>query len=83
MNANAVADPTEVKQTARAMCGSEKLTLSEFIGMSIADIRAEYGDLLNVPADASASVNGKAKSEDYELKAKDQLIFSRPVGQKG
>lgn len=78
------ATEVEVKaDTARVMCGSEKLRLSVFIGMSLADIRSEYGDLLNIPADAAALVGGKAKGEDYTVKANDEVVFSRPVGQKG
>lgn len=76
-------DTATAAETAKASCGSEKLKLSEFVGMSIRNIRADYGDVLNIPSDATALVNGKAKEETYELKGKDDLVFSRPVGQKG
>lgn len=78
-----VTDVDAKKETARAVCGSENLKLSEFVGMTVAAIRSEYGDLLNIPGDATALVNGKSKEDSYTLKAKDELVFSRPVGQKG
>ena len=68
---------------ATVICGADRLTLGELVGVTVEDVREDYSSLLNIPDSATPLVNGRTVDEGYSLKAGDELIFSRPVGQKG
>ena len=63
--------------------GTGRLTDAGFAGSSVGSIRNQFGPLYNVAAGAQAQVNGRNVADDYSLKAGDELIFSKPAGQKG
>ena len=68
---------------ATVISGSEKLTTESLVGQTVYEVRESFADVLNIPDEANALVNGRGVSEDYALRAGEELIFSRPVGSKG
>lgn len=67
----------------RIISGSEKVNSKAVVGASVASLRADYADILNIPADASVTVNGKTVPLTTKLSDGDEVVFSRPLGQKG
>lgn len=52
-------------------------------GLTVADARSAYADVLNVGADAEAYVNGELAAPTRMLRGGDRLQFVRPAGRKG
>lgn len=52
-------------------------------GKTVASVREQYGTVLNIPTTASVSVNGLAVDEGTTLGHDDEVVFSKPLGQKG
>lgn len=68
---------------ATLIAGTGRVSDGSFIGQSVAAIRAQFKDVYNIPATAQGTVNGKVVADTYTLKANDELVFSKPAGQKG
>lgn len=69
---------------ATVICGVEKVgPLSSLVGKTVDEIRDEFGDILNIPESTTPLVNDVVVRESYELVDGDELVFSRPTGQKG
>ena len=68
---------------ATVLSGAEKLSTEALIGRTVEEIRSDFEDILNIPDDANALVNGRSVDDYYTLRDGDELVFSRPVGQKG
>lgn len=56
---------------------------ADVFGKTVASVREEYGDVLNIPAGATATVNGETVDEGRTLRVDDEVVFSKPLGQKG
>lgn len=65
------------------IAGTGRVTDGQFVGMTVADVRSRFSGAYNIPADASANVNGRQVDGTYTLQAGDELVFSKPAGQKG
>lgn len=52
-------------------------------GMTVEEVREEYGDILQIDSAARASVGGEEVSGDAVLSDEDTLTFDMPTGAKG
>jgi hypothetical protein len=68
---------------ATLIAGTSRVTDASFVGKTVSAIRAQFKDVYNIPAAAQGTVNGANVADTYVLKANDELIFSKPAGQKG
>lgn len=50
---------------------------------SVADIRDEFGEALNIPDGAAATVNGSRASDDTVVRPGDEVSFTKATGSKG
>ena len=70
--------------TATVSCGANDLTLEAFVGLSLASIKNQYREMLNIPTDAQVRVNGETPSNlEYIVQADDEVEFVKPSGSKG
>lgn len=53
------------------------------VGMTIAQVREIYHQVMNIPAEARAVVNGKKVNDDHTLKAGEEVEFIKEAGIKG
>ncbi len=57
---------------------------TELSGTStVGSLRDDYEDVLNIPDNAVATVNGNAADNATRVRAGDEVAFTRPTGQKG
>jgi ethanolamine utilization protein EutQ (cupin superfamily) len=52
-------------------------------GKTVQTVLDEYGDVLNIPEGASVTVNGETVDAGTTLRSDDEVVFSKPLGQKG
>jgi hypothetical protein len=52
-------------------------------GRTVAFARQQLGPVYNIPADATATLNGRAASNDTVLRDGDELQFARTTAEKG
>jgi len=69
--------------TATVISRIERLSNDTLVGMTVAQIREQFGSVLNISEDATPLINGESVDEEEELVENDELVFSRPVGSKG
>lgn len=62
--------------------GGNSATL-EVAGSTVAKVRSDFGESLNITAGAKPTVNGKAVPEDYTLRDGDRLSFVTNTAEKG
>jgi len=65
------------------VAGANSNSLEGLEGKTVAEIRAAFSGVYNIPADAAATLNGSAASEADVLRAGDELVFARETAQKG
>ena len=63
--------------------GAANISNTNLACTTIRTLRANLKDILGIPSDAAAFVNGVAKDEYYTTRSGDQVIFARPSGSKG
>ena len=63
--------------------GANNLTNDNLACTRISTIRTNLRDMLSIPSDASAFVNGTPREESYVTVNGDQVIFQRTSGSKG
>ena len=68
--------------TATVISRIERLSNDTLVGMTVAQIREQFGSVLNISEDATPLINGESVDEEEELVENDELVFSRPVGSK-
>ncbi len=64
-------------------CGANTSAFGEISGKSIAQLRADLADVLNIAPNAKVIVSGEDVGEDYVLQPGDRVEFVRPSGRKG
>ncbi len=64
------------------MYGAEDATY-DVAGRTLSEAQENLKDVLGVPKDASALVNGEPVSGDYVLQANDDVQFVKQAGSKG
>lgn len=52
-------------------------------GRSVEFVRSQLGPVYNIPADAVATVNGRAADGGFTLRDGDELVFARTAAEKG
>lgn len=69
---------------ATVTCGANELNLEKFVGLSLASIKSQYGEMLNIPQDCEVQVNGDAvDSLEYIVQDGDEVEFVKKSGSKG
>jgi hypothetical protein len=63
--------------------GPSRLTGQSLTGQTVADVRDMFADVLNIPDGATATVNGIAVADEQVLVDGEEVIFAKPLGQKG
>lgn len=63
-------------------CGANSQEV-EGTGKTIGDIRRNYTDVLNIPPDAQALVNGEEATDDHIIGGDEAIEFVKASGQKG
>lgn len=67
--------------------GANRVTSASYIGKTVADIREELAETLELTGDETSTVLSDGVSnpvdDDYVLESGDRLTFSRVAGQKG
>jgi len=63
--------------------GPSRLTGQALTGLTVAQVRAKFGDALNIPAKATVTVNGVAVPDTQVLVDGEEIVFAKPLGQKG
>lgn len=63
--------------------GPSKLTGLSLTGLTVAEVRSRFGAALNIPAKASVTVNGVSVAETQVLVDGEEIVFAKPLGQKG
>ena len=63
--------------------GPSVLRNQDLTGLSVAEVRSRFQDSMNIPEDASASINGIPVDEEQVLVNGEEVLFAKPLGQKG
>jgi hypothetical protein len=63
--------------------GPSRLTGQTLTGKTVAQVREQFASALNIPAKASVTVNGVAVAETQVLVDGEEIVFAKPLGQKG
>jgi hypothetical protein len=63
--------------------GPSRLTGQVLTGQSVAQVRAQFAGVLNIPDGATCTVNGVAVEDTQVLVDGEEIVFAKPLGQKG
>jgi hypothetical protein len=63
--------------------GPTRLTGQTLTGYTVAQVRERFADALNIPSGASVTVNGQSVADTQVLVDGEEIIFAKPLGQKG
>ena len=63
--------------------GVNKLEKADYVGMTVQEVRDEVSDVLNIPADAQARINGVAAAPEHAIAAGSTVEFVKIAGEKG
>jgi hypothetical protein len=63
--------------------GVNSVTHERFSGMTVAELREEVSEDLNIPAGAEARLNGNRTDNDAQVSDGDTLEFVKVAGEKG
>lgn len=63
--------------------GTGKVTDAAFVGMTIGQLRTQFAGVYNIQPASRGSVNGRLEDDTYVLRANDELLFTKPAGEKG
>lgn len=63
--------------------GPSRLTGQSLTGKTVAAVRAQFASALNIPSGAVATVNGHTVPESQVIVDGEELVFAKPLGQKG
>lgn len=70
-----------MSKVVKVVCGANEQEVAA--GLSVAEVRKDQKEILNIADDADALVNGDKVDEDYILEEGDQLEFVKAAGDKG
>lgn len=69
---------------ATVSCGANELMNDSFNGLTISQVKAQYGQVLNIPEDCTVLLNDEETTNlDQPLRAEDRLEFVKKSGTKG
>ena len=63
--------------------GPNRLVEQDFSGMTVGDVRAEYGEYLNLAPNATATINNVLVDDSQRIVNGETIVFSKPLGEKG
>jgi len=63
--------------------GPTRLTGQTLTGSTVGEVRERFADALNIPSGASVTVNGVVVDDGQVLVDGEEIIFAKPLGQKG
>lgn len=63
--------------------GPSRLTGQTLTGLTVGEARSRFAAALNIPDGATATVNGIAVPESQVIVDGEELVFAKPLGQKG
>jgi hypothetical protein len=63
--------------------GPARLTGQTLTGLTLGQVRSRFADALNIPDGATATVNGIAVGEEQVIVDGEEVLFAKPLGQKG
>ena len=66
---------------ARVVCGANEQAMDA--GQTVAQVRENFQEILNIPDGAKAIVSGDEVGEDYAINQGDSLEFIKSAGGKG
>lgn len=63
--------------------GPARLTGQNLTGLTVSQVRDRFADALNIPDGATVTVNGIAVDESQYIVDGEEILFAKPLGQKG
>lgn len=63
--------------------GPSRLLNQQLTGLSVDEVRSDFGSILNIPDGATATVNGIAVPGTQIIVDGEEILFSKPLGAKG
>ena len=63
--------------------GPSRLTGQTLTGLSVGQVRERFADALNIPDGATVTVNGIAVEDGQVIVDGEEVLFAKPLGQKG
>lgn len=63
--------------------GPARLTGQTLTGLTVGQVRERFADVLNIPATATVTVNGVTVGNDQVIVDGEEILFAKPLGQKG
>lgn len=63
--------------------GPSRLSNQDLTGLTVGEVRDRFADSLNIPDGATASVNGIPVEDEQVLVNGEEVLFAKPLGQKG
>lgn len=63
--------------------GPGRLTGLSLTGLTVGQVRERFADSLNIPDAATVTVNGISVSEEQVIVDGEEVLFAKPLGQKG
>jgi hypothetical protein len=70
-------------ETAMLKFNVHQMTLDSIVGHTVNDIRNEYTDVLNLPSNVEARIDGMPVSGETRLQAGQRLEFVKMASEKG
>lgn len=67
----------------KVMCGINSYPTNNVVGLTVSQVRDKFRDVLNIPRDAKALINGKQTSSDTVVQDNCELEFVKETGEKG
>lgn len=67
----------------KVMCGINSYPTDKVLGLRVSQVRDKFRDVLNIPKDARALINGKQVSGDPVVEDGCELEFVKETGEKG
>ena len=67
----------------KVMCGINSIPTDKVVGLRVSQVRDKFRDVLNIPKDARALINGKQAGSDEVVNDGVELEFVKETGEKG
>lgn len=68
---------------AKVINGTVEFNSAALDGLTVAEVREQFGDILQVPAGARSTIDGRQVSDDEVVDEDTTLVFDMPTGAKG
>lgn len=63
--------------------GPSVLRNQDLTGLTVGEVRSRFEDAMNIPENATATVNGIPVEDEQVLVNGEEVLFAKPLGQKG